>query len=74
MSSTILYVVLAAVLALVVGIVVGRQLAGKARQDHEGEAQARARQIIEEADIREVRFGRFPRASTSRNDGLFGKD
>ena len=46
----ILYTVLIAVAALVVGAVVGRLLAGKARQDHEAEARARAQQLIQEAE------------------------
>ena len=46
----ILYIILAAVLALGVGIVVGRQLAGKARLDHEADAKARAQQLIQEAE------------------------
>jgi ribonuclease Y len=45
-----MYCLLAAVVALVAGIVVGRQLAGKARLDHEGEATARAQQILREAE------------------------
>jgi ribonuclease Y len=48
--STTVYIVLAAVLALVVGIVVGRLLAGKARQDHEADAKARAQQILQDAE------------------------
>ena len=50
MTATILYIALAAIIALVVGVVVGRQLAGKATKDHEGEAQAKARQLLEEAE------------------------
>lgn len=46
----ILYIVLTAIAALVGGIVVGRLLAGKARQDHEAEARARAQQILQEAE------------------------
>ncbi|MBG8552531.1 ribonuclease Y [Hymenobacter guriensis] len=49
MSET-LYIVLAAVLALGVGIVLGRLLAGKARQDHEADAKARAQQLLTEAE------------------------
>ncbi|RSK32497.1 ribonuclease Y [Hymenobacter metallilatus] len=45
-----LYIVLAAVLALVVGVVLGRLLAGKARQDQEVDAKARAQQILAEAE------------------------
>ncbi|MCB2379902.1 ribonuclease Y [Hymenobacter sp. BT635] len=51
----ILYIILAAVLALGVGIVVGRQLAGKARLDHEADAKARAQQIIQEAETQATR-------------------
>ncbi|PJJ58772.1 ribonuclease Y [Hymenobacter chitinivorans] len=51
----ILYIILAAVLALGVGIVVGRQLAGKARLDHEADAKARAQQIIQEAEAQATR-------------------
>ena len=47
---SILYTVLIAVAALVVGAVLGRLLAGKARQDHEAEARARAQQLIQEAE------------------------
>ncbi|GAB2790833.1 ribonuclease Y [Hymenobacter luteus] len=50
-----LYIVLAAVLALVVGVVVGRLLAGKARQDHEADAKARAQQIMAEAEAQATR-------------------
>jgi ribonuclease Y len=50
MLITILYYAVTAVIALIGGLVIGRQLAGKARQDHEGEAQAKARQILEEAE------------------------
>ncbi|QKG51614.1 ribonuclease Y [Hymenobacter sp. BRD67] len=50
MSLILLYCAVAAVIALVAGVVVGRQLAGKARQDLEGQAQAKARQILEEAE------------------------
>ena len=50
MSPTILYSLLAAVVALVAGLVLGRLLAGKARQDHEGEAQARAQKILRDAE------------------------
>jgi ribonuclease Y len=48
--STIVYIVLAAVVALVAGVVLGRLLAGKARQDHEAQAQARAQQLLQEAE------------------------
>ncbi len=54
MSQT-LYIVLAAVLALVVGVVLGRLLAGKARQDHEGDAKAKAQQILAEAEAQATR-------------------
>ena len=54
MSET-LYIVLAAVLALVVGFVLGRLLAGKARQDHEGDAKAKAQQILAEAEAQATR-------------------
>ncbi|RPD47059.1 ribonuclease Y [Hymenobacter sediminis] len=50
-----LYIVLAAVLALVVGVVVGRLLAGKARQDHEADAKARAQQILADAEVQATR-------------------
>ncbi|AWM35512.1 ribonuclease Y [Hymenobacter nivis] len=50
MSTILLYCLLAAVVALVAGIVVGRQLAGKARQDLEGQAQVRAQQLLQEAE------------------------
>ena len=50
MSPTIMYILLAAVVALVAGIGVGRMLAGKARLDHEGEATARAKQILQDAE------------------------
>ncbi|TGD83180.1 ribonuclease Y [Hymenobacter wooponensis] len=53
--STTVYIVLAAVLALVVGIVVGRLLAGKARQDHEADAKARAQQILQDAELQATR-------------------
>ncbi|RSK48559.1 ribonuclease Y [Hymenobacter rigui] len=50
-----LYIVLAAVLALVVGVVLGRLLAGKARQDHEADAKARAQQLLAEAEAQATR-------------------
>ncbi|SNC68248.1 ribonucrease Y [Hymenobacter gelipurpurascens] len=53
--STSVYIALAAVLALVVGIVVGRLLAGKARQDHEADAKARAQQILQDAEAQATR-------------------
>ena len=45
-----MYCLIAAVVALVAGILIGRQLAGKARLDHEGEATARAQQILRDAE------------------------
>lgn len=51
MSLIILYCAIAAVIALVAGVVVGRQMAGKVRQDHEGEARAKAQQLLEEAEL-----------------------
>ncbi|SNR67622.1 ribonuclease Y [Hymenobacter mucosus] len=53
--STSLYIALAAVLALVVGVVVGRLLAGKARQDHEADAKARAQQLLADAELQATR-------------------
>ncbi|UOQ76018.1 ribonuclease Y [Hymenobacter sp. 5516J-16] len=53
--SESLYIVLAAVLALVVGVVLGRLLAGKARQDHEADAKARAQQLLAEAEAQATR-------------------
>ena len=50
MTTIVLYCLLAAVAALVVGVVVGRQLAGKARHDHEGAAQAAAQKLLREAE------------------------
>ncbi|MBC6606998.1 ribonuclease Y [Hymenobacter sp. BT188] len=50
MSNYIIYIVLAAIVALVAGVVLGRLLAGKARQDHEAQAQARAQQLLQEAE------------------------
>lgn len=50
MSSIILYCLLTGLAALVVGYFVGKQLAGKARQDHEGAAEARAQQILRDAE------------------------
>lgn len=55
MSQT-LYIVLAAVLALVVGVVLGRLLAGKARQDHEGDARAKAKQLLADAEAEATRI------------------
>ncbi|KAA9332110.1 ribonuclease Y [Hymenobacter busanensis] len=48
----ILYIVLAAVVALVVGFVAGRQMAGKARQDVEAQAQSRAQELLQEAEAK----------------------
>ena len=56
MSSIVLYSLLAALVALVAGVVVGRMLAGKARQDHEGAASARAQQILREAEAEATRL------------------
>ncbi len=56
MSSIVLYSLLAALAALVAGVVVGRMLAGKSRQDHEGEASARAQQIVREAEVEATRL------------------
>jgi len=47
---TIVYIVLAAVVALGAGFVLGRLLAGKAQQDHEAQAKARAQQLLQEAE------------------------
>ncbi|NVO83711.1 ribonuclease Y [Hymenobacter terrestris] len=55
MSQT-LYIVLAAVLALVVGVVLGRLLAGKARQDHEGDAHIKAKQLLADAEAEATRI------------------
>jgi ribonuclease Y len=55
MSLIILYCAVAAIVALVVGVVVGRQMAGKARQDLEGEAKVKAQQLLEEAEIQATR-------------------
>ncbi|SES89185.1 ribonuclease Y [Hymenobacter actinosclerus] len=55
MSET-LYIVLAAVLALVVGVALGRLLAGKARQDHEGDARARGQQLLADAEAEATRI------------------
>ncbi|MBT2558740.1 ribonuclease Y [Hymenobacter sp. ISL-91] len=55
MSQT-LYIVLAAVLALVVGVVLGRLLAGKARQDHEGDARTKAKQLLADAEAEATRI------------------
>ncbi len=56
MSPTILYCLLTAVAALVVGVLLGRQLAGKARQDLEGEAQRKAQQLLADADAEATRI------------------
>lgn len=50
MPNYIIYIVLAAVVALVAGVLLGRLLAGKARQDHEAQGQARAQQLLQEAE------------------------
>jgi len=55
MSSIFLYCALAAIIALVVGVLVGRQLAGKARQDLEGQAKAQAQAILDEAETQATR-------------------
>jgi ribonuclease Y len=55
MSLIILYVAVAAVIALVAGVLVGRQLAGKARQDLEGEARTKAQQLLDEAETQATR-------------------
>ncbi|SDX76596.1 ribonuclease Y [Hymenobacter psychrophilus] len=55
MSQT-LYIVLAAVLALVVGVVLGRLLAGKARQDHEGDARTKGQQLLADAEAEATRI------------------
>jgi ribonuclease Y len=55
MSSILLYCVLTAVIALIGGLVIGRQLASKARQDHEAEARAKAQQLLEEAEVQATR-------------------
>ena len=55
MSSILLYCVLTAVIALIGGLAIGRQLAGKARQDHEAEARAKAQQLLEEAEATATR-------------------
>ncbi|WP_303312600.1 ribonuclease Y [Hymenobacter sp. BT730] len=52
----ILYIVVAAVVALALGVFIGRQLAGKARQDHEANAKARAQQLLEEAEAKANRI------------------
>lgn len=50
MSSTLIYCLLTALAAVIAGIAVGRQMAGKARQDLEGQAQAKADQLLREAE------------------------
>jgi ribonuclease Y len=52
----IIYIVLAAVGALVVGFFLGRQMAGKARQDVEAQAQGRAAEILQEAEAKAARI------------------
>lgn len=55
MPNYIIYIVLAAAVALVAGFVLGRLLTGKARQDHEAQAQARAQQLLQEAEAQASR-------------------
>lgn len=70
----IIYIVLAALAALVVGFLVGRQVAGKARQDVEAQAQGRAAELLQEAEakanrIREERIQQAKdKARQVRND------
>ncbi|GAB2957272.1 ribonuclease Y [Hymenobacter coalescens] len=52
----IIYIVLAAVVALVVGFFIGRQMAGKARQDLEAQAQGRAAELLQEAEAKANRL------------------
>ncbi|GAB3831550.1 ribonuclease Y [Hymenobacter jeollabukensis] len=52
----IIYIVLAAVVALVVGFFLGRQMAGKARQDVEAQAQGRAAELLQEAEAKANRL------------------
>lgn len=52
----IIYIVLAAVAALVVGFFLGRQMAGKARQDVEAQAQGRAAELLQEAEAKANRI------------------
>ncbi|OON67479.1 ribonuclease Y [Hymenobacter sp. CRA2] len=52
----IIYIVLAAVVALVAGFLIGRQVAGKARQDVEAQAQGRAAEILQEAEAKANRI------------------
>ncbi|WP_375416529.1 ribonuclease Y [uncultured Hymenobacter sp.] len=56
MSQLILYCLLAAVVALVAGVLLGRQLAGKARQDLEGQAQLKAQKLLADADAEATRI------------------
>ena len=56
MSQLILYCLLAALVALVAGVLLGRQLAGKARQDLEGQAQAKAQQVLAQAEAEATRI------------------
>lgn len=56
MSQLILYCLLSAVAALVAGVLLGRQLAGKARQDLEGQAQAKAQQLLAQAEAEATRI------------------
>ncbi|RTQ50809.1 ribonuclease Y [Hymenobacter gummosus] len=52
----IIYIVLAAVVALVAGFFIGRQVAGKARQDVEAQAQGRAAELLQEAEAKANRI------------------
>ncbi|MCC3158081.1 ribonuclease Y [Hymenobacter sp. 15J16-1T3B] len=52
----IIYIVLAAVVALAVGFFLGRQMAGKARQDVEAQAQGRAAELLQEAEAKANRI------------------
>ena len=67
MSIIIIYCLLAAVVALVAGLVVGRQLAGKTRQDLEGQAQAKAQQILQEAEEKGSRDRKSTRLNSSHS-------
>ena len=54
-QQLILYCLLAAAAALALGVLLGRQLAGKARQDLEGEAQLKAQKLLAAADAEATR-------------------